>query len=39
MPRDEEYLHYRGIKLREVWKAADEEIQALLAFLEPHLPA
>jgi len=37
--RDRLIHHYRGTNLGEVWKAADEDIPALLSFLERHLPA
>ena len=35
--RDKLIHHYRGVDLREIWKAAHKEIPSLLAFLEEHL--
>jgi uncharacterized protein with HEPN domain len=37
--RDKLIHHYRGVDLREIWKAADSEVPNLLAFLEKHHPA
>ena len=36
--RDKLIHHYRGVDLREIWKAAEIEIPKLLSFLEKHLP-
>jgi len=36
--RDKLIHHYRGVDLREIFKATDVEIPRLLAFLEKHLP-
>jgi uncharacterized protein with HEPN domain len=36
--RDKLIHHYRGVDLREIWKAVEIEIPKLLAFLEEHLP-
>ena len=36
--RDKLIHHYRGVDLREIWKAAEQEIPRLLAFLKEHLP-
>ena len=36
--RDKLIHHYRGIDLREIWKAAELEIPKLLSFLNMHLP-
>lgn len=36
--RDKLIHHYRGVDLHEIWKAANNEIPRLLAFLEKHLP-
>ena len=35
--RDKLIHHYRGVDLREIWKAAQKEIPNLLAFLKEHL--
>lgn len=34
--RDKLIHHYRGVDLREIWKAAEAEIPKLLQFLESH---
>jgi uncharacterized protein with HEPN domain len=36
--RDKLIHHYRGVDLKEIWKAADVEIPKLITFLEKHLP-
>jgi len=36
--RDKLIHHYRGVDLREIWKAAEAEIPKLLQFLESHGP-
>ncbi|MBC8217217.1 MAG: DUF86 domain-containing protein [Planctomycetes bacterium] len=36
--RDKLIHHYRGVDLREIWKAAELEIPKLLSFLNEHLP-
>lgn len=36
--RDKLIHHYRGVDLREIWKAAELEIPKLLSFLSEHLP-
>jgi uncharacterized protein with HEPN domain len=36
--RDRLVHHYRATKVGEVWKAADEDVPALLSFLESELP-
>ncbi|MDT8302381.1 MAG: DUF86 domain-containing protein [Sedimentisphaerales bacterium] len=36
--RDKLIHHYRGVDLREIWKAAEIEIPRLLSFLDKHLP-
>jgi uncharacterized protein with HEPN domain len=36
--RDKLIHHYRGVDLREIWKAAEVEIPKLLQFLESHRP-
>lgn len=36
--RDKLIHHYRGVDLREIWKAAEFEIPRLLTFLEKQLP-
>jgi uncharacterized protein with HEPN domain len=36
--RDKLIHHYRGVDLREIWKAAESEIPKLLQFLESHRP-
>lgn len=36
--RDKLIHHYRGVDLREIWKAADVEIPALVTFLDKYLP-
>ena len=36
--RDKLIHHYRGVDLKEVWKAAEIEIPKLISFLEKHLP-
>lgn len=36
--RDKLIHHYRGVDLREIWKAAELEIPKLLAFLNENLP-
>jgi uncharacterized protein with HEPN domain len=36
--RDKLIHHYRGVDLREIWKAAEAEIPKLLQFLESHRP-
>ncbi len=36
--RDKLIHHYRGVDLREIWKAAEMEIPRLLSFLDQHLP-
>ncbi|MHC4511571.1 MAG: HepT-like ribonuclease domain-containing protein [Planctomycetota bacterium] len=35
--RDKLIHHYRGVDLREIWKAAELEIPKLLSFLKKHL--
>lgn len=36
--RDKLIHHYRGVDLREIFKAADTEIPKLIALLRPELP-
>ncbi len=36
--RDKLIHHYRGVDLREIWKAAEAEIPKLLQFLESYKP-
>ncbi len=36
--RDKLIHHYRGVDLREIWKASEQEIPKLLSFLSEHLP-
>ena len=36
--RDKLIHHYRGVDLREIWNAAEQEIPKLLTFLKEHLP-
>jgi len=36
--RDKLIYHYRGVDLREIWKASEQEIPKLLSFLSEHLP-
>ncbi len=35
--RDKLIHHYRGVDLREIWKAAEQEIPRLLAFLNEKI--
>jgi len=36
--RDKLIHHYRGVDLREIWNAAEQEIPKLLTFLNEKLP-
>ena len=36
--RDKLIHHYRGVDLREIWKATEQEVPKLVTFLAKHVP-